>query len=1057
MEVKNLAQHVRKDSPEVENWDDDGDFDNFADVHLRTASTATSVISQHHANHRESTSSRMSLRSDSNQGDEHWDVLVDEQSSVKDALSIAKSKGIPLPSNLPRSALEGGTIRRLGGKAVKKAIADDWSEDLDFANAPPQLKVMKAEEKDLSESLRQISAAFRASPKSPEEKDFFEALKSPKSRLAPTPLSLENFREGDNDDFDDIPTIRVAKHRSPQKMQLFSPPGPRVSQPEMESIEEDLELPSDGKLKLSAKKLSPRTPLNGDDFDMDWAEGGSLGIRHAGTRQTGMSNRSSSISALSPSVSSAVTGEDEDDGLEGLVLPQGPVNFNDILKRKHEAEKENQLPEPILSPQIKQTPAPSEDDWAQDLVIPNGKLFDGARLTLNRNIKQKAQRPTSPGKIKATSLNFTSTKSSTAISRVPRLSFHERQERPRSHLEPVSETGAPIQRYQRPSSRLGHASTSSVSSIPAPATPTPSTPSRRDLRNTGRIETRYQPATTTNAQLLRAKRSMPVISNMSSPTRSTFNRPPSRQDGTSSRLRPRSPDRPVSRAGFDKKNTTPFVPGGASTTQSKHINLKPAWSRGTKPADSDGSVESMTAAQKSLSRLAGIGASNPAKTRSGYSVAELAAQAKKTMNKPLRRRDWGNGSELEIFDDLPTSAVTESKFTKLPIGRGPPRSLRSKLGQHAAASSTSLVSARSGAETPVQPHTPLSPVKNQELSISHLHSSVPRFARDTAASRNAREQRSISTTFHNMRGEPLQPVSTYSKAVTTSKPTYAGSLRNKKPVQQKPHLIKPMGGDMHRAKEEKGMYYNPVLCRWEGNDTALAPFDVPDFLPQLSSPGEGLGLHPLIKTGSATKLDSPTAPSSKPALIMNVGATGGVQLVNGMVFDPRQMKWLKVAPNERGDSIRSGNGSVQLEEEEDVFAGLEDLKEESENMSSVHESKRDRSVSGIDKNDPFNETTSVNNINNPFADDDLDIANNMSGHNSSSDEWGPGVAEEYDVGPEFVRRQRMEEDRWKRKVDKWLRNDEEVAAEEFEGFGGWKWAIREFVGVPLVLTDELVF
>jgi len=120
MEVKNLAQHVRKDSPEVENWDDDGDFDNFADVHLRTASTATSVISQHHANHRESTSSRMSLRSDSNQGDEHWDVLVDEQSSVKDALSIAKSKGIPLPSNLPRlrskAALSEGLVEKRSRK-----------------------------------------------------------------------------------------------------------------------------------------------------------------------------------------------------------------------------------------------------------------------------------------------------------------------------------------------------------------------------------------------------------------------------------------------------------------------------------------------------------------------------------------------------------------------------------------------------------------------------------------------------------------------------------------------------------------------------------------------------------------------------------------------------------------------------------------------------------------------------------------------------------------------------------------------------------------------------
>ena len=67
----------------------------------------------------------------------------------------------------------------------------------------------------------------------------------------------------------------------------------------------------------------------------------------------------------------------------------------------------------------------------------------------------------------------------------------------------------------------------------------------------------------------------------------------------------------------------------------------------------------MTAAQKSLSRLAGR-PTTPGKGRSDYSIAELAAQAKKTMNKPLRRQNWGNGSELEAFDDLPTSATAEA-------------------------------------------------------------------------------------------------------------------------------------------------------------------------------------------------------------------------------------------------------------------------------------------------------------------------------------------------------------------------------------------------------------
>src|SRR6185437_16269060 len=131
MEPLTLKPRTPVESPDVENWDDD-DFENLDDVHFRTASTATSIISHPQTNHRDSASSRMSMRSESNNGDENWDVLVDEQASIKDAIALAKSKGIPLPTNVPRSALEGGTIRRLKGKEIKKAIADDWSEDLDL-------------------------------------------------------------------------------------------------------------------------------------------------------------------------------------------------------------------------------------------------------------------------------------------------------------------------------------------------------------------------------------------------------------------------------------------------------------------------------------------------------------------------------------------------------------------------------------------------------------------------------------------------------------------------------------------------------------------------------------------------------------------------------------------------------------------------------------------------------------------------------------------------------------------------------------------------------------
>ena len=1032
MEPLVLKQRNAEDMPEIENWDDD-EFDNLDDLQIRTASTATSTISHPQTGHRDSISSRMSMRSDSNQGDENWDVLVDEQAPVKDAIAIAKSKGIPLPSNLPRSALEGGTIRRLKGKEIKKAIADDWSEDLDMPGSNAPLKLAKHDERDISESLRQISAAFRSSPKSPELTDLNKTIKSPKARIIATPVSLDAFRDNDNDEdaFADVPTIRVAKHRSPQKPTLITPAS--MAKPDVESIEEDLELPNDGQLKLSTKKPTPRTPQQADEFDFEWGEG-SLGFKNAG-RRGGRSARSSSASALSPSVSSAFTAESEDDGLDGLVLPEGPIKFEEKLKKRQV--------EPVKSPPIDPTsmskPAAENDGFFDDFDMGDGDVFNSAKLTLNRNIKQKPTRSTSPSKRTTTTLNFTTTKTQSTISRLPR--FQPTHERARSNLEPVSETGAAVSRFQRPGSRLGlHSQQSSVSSIPTPSTPTPSTPSRRGLRTTdSRPDMRYDQPTTTNAQLLRAKRSMPVMPRgLNSPTKSApYVRPPSRQEA-GSRLNP-TYERPDSRLGEARKPAVPFIPAGAAPERSQHISQKnpttTATARHYRRQDSDGSGESMSAAQRSLSRLAGLGRpETQGRGRSGMSAAELAAQAKKQMTKPARRRNYGDGSELEIFDDLPTSASMESKFTKAPIGRGAPRSLRSKLGlSQLNPSTTSLASTiRGGSETPM-PVTPLSPPRQDFPTTATTITNVPRFARDTAASRIAREQRQISTAFQNIHGEPLQPISANFKISAAPRSNNNSLRKKKKDVQQKPHLIKPMGNDVNRTKTEKGMTWNPTLFRWEGNENALAPFDVPppDFYPRQPSP--------LGAMDSGRSRSSPGA-REKVALISQIGNVSGVQVVGGMVFDPRSMRWLKMAEQPTG-GMRGGGaggsvGDVEVEEEEDVFAGLEDLKEEDETRS--HRS------SAISRNAGQQQQYDLSDRNRQIS-VNSEGSNEEGGH--SSDEYGGGVvAEEFDVGPEFVRRQRAEEERWRRKVERWLRREgEEEGVEDGYGRGGWRWGIRGLV------------
>jgi len=174
------------------------------------------------------------------------------------------------------------------------------------------------------------------------------------------------------------------------------------------------------------------------------------------------------------------------------------------------------------------------------------------------------------------------------------------------------------------------------------------------------------------------------------------------------------------------------------------------------------------------------------------------------------------------------------------------------------------------------------------------------------------------------------------------------------------------------------MHYNPTLYRWEGNENALAPFDVPS---------------------------TPISPKPAPALITNVGAMQGVQVVGGMVFDPQRMCWLKMASSQSG----KGGVAVAPEEEEDVFAGLDDLE--------------DRSVSNGIEPRPRNVSSDAEGIGAEKAD--------------SSDEWL--VSEEFDVGPEFVRRQRAEEEKWRRKGEKWVGGDRRDLGDR------WRWAIRDVV------------
>lgn len=1011
----------------MECWDDDDDFQGIDELQLRNVSSTT--IGSAHASHfRDSTSSHMSTRSDRESiggGDEDWQVLLptDDEKSTTEAINAAKTAGIPIPNNVPSSALLGGTIKRLGGRRLKMVLGgDDWGEDIELPKAQEGgLRLKKNDADDFPDALRQLSIDFSSSPSplKPQSSMTFRERMTSATKTKTGNSSVNKFRDHDNDDFfGDVPTIKIAKNRLPQKP-VNSMPQLAKANNEVENIEDDLELPMDGQpLRLSTRTQPPKTPATqlNDDLDMEWAEG-SLGTRFGGTRREARSNPSSSISAFSPSASSCLTGESEDEGLEGLVLPNGPFKFDEALKKRLDIVSPD--PTDLVSQKQSVEPVkkaiPVKDDFFSGIEIGDGDVFDSGKLTLNRNVKHKAARQTSPARRAAMTLTFTS-KLEPGVSKIPKPLP---QSRSRTTLEPVSESGGPIPHYRRPGSRMGgHSAHSSISAIPTPATPSlshataPSTPVRRGLNTKPSRDTLRSEPTTNPAQFLKSKRSAPVMRNQPSPARAQtlFQRPPSRGGDYSGGRQglPSRPKTPVDRSGAEsslansRRPPVPFLPAGTSQAQSHHISIKSSRHL-NRPSSSDSNDNGPV--NRPISRLSNTHHRPITPTgRRDHAPESLIREAasKRTLTKPTRRRAFGDGNELDAFDDLPTSASTESKFMKQPISRGAPKSvqMRSKLGlQSHNVSTTSLTEL----PPPATPSTPLSPLR---------HGHVPSFARDTNASRLAREQRigSVSAGLHTApslptvrESGPLTSISTNWKAhanpMTNAKTLASPSIhhlkKRTKGPSQKPRLIKPMGEGTNTAKTLKDMSWNPVLFRWEGNENALAPFEV--SVPQ-----------PIALTSPK----SPGGGKTAPALIANVGATKGVQMSGGMVFDPQRMCWLKMAPQHgelRHESSSNPMSPDTIDDDEDPFAGLDDLDDGTKAKSTAAQANDELSGTGAAK-----------------------------GSSLVEDEWL--VGEEFDVGPEFVRRQKAEEERWRSKVDGWV--GEGIVRDEGTGKGSWRWAIR---------------
>lgn len=783
--METIRTQLRPDAEEsVECWDDDDDLQFNEDIQFRTASSAGSITNSSFrpSGHRDSISSRRSARSDleSNAGDEDWQVpLYDHDEFAKEeAIASAKSAGIPIPSNIPKSALIGGTIKRLSSRKNRKTFVDDWTEDVELPGPDTVLR-LQTHETVFPDSIGLLSSATTSPVKTIASPPWNPEI----STRLQSALGVFGDFDGETDglEFPDAPTLKAPTPRSPHKITPVE-----VEPGTDDDFNQDFELPETHlPLELSHRKeiIGAFTPTL-DDFDLEWSEG-SIGVRVGGTARDGRSLPSSSISVASPSVSSCLTGESGDDGLEGIVIPDGPLDFNASLQKRQSAQDENaEMEEKTLHA------LPDVDDFFSGIEVDGEKAFSFGKPDLNPNIKRKTEQPPSPTRRSATTLTFTSTTGSPRT-RIPRLSGHERTHS--THLETVSESGAPLFRFRSSQSRLGHSSQSSTSSLPvsnASATsPTSSTSARRVLGSRTSRDPPLVDEINPAARRLKPKRSLPSIRGVGSGSLQTSQRQPVDRPIRIPTVRPKTPVERVIHDGrsLSRRNQAPFMPAGVSEAQSHHASVKGHRTSRRTNSDSSGGFLSPP---NTLSRL------KQESLRTGPGAAGTHSSGhnqKRTITRPSKRRNFGDGSELESFDDLSTSVFAESKFVKTPTGRGAPRSVRNKLSQ--------------GRVDPPNNESPPQPLTSP--SASKLRSPTPRFAQDTNASRNAREQRIASMTMSSKARETgslssfnsswkPQPISRIPPSATATVRSRKGNPNSKSTT--KPHLIKPMGTGVHDAK-----------------------------------------------------------------------------------------------------------------------------------------------------------------------------------------------------------------------------------------------------------------
>ncbi|KAL4070835.1 hypothetical protein J3A83DRAFT_3290693 [Scleroderma citrinum] len=659
------------------------------------------------------------------------------------------------------------------------------------------------------------------------------------------PLTCQE--EEDEEDDEGVSTIKVT---ALPKAVLAKPP---PTTPIDEDFESAFALPSNlTQLSLAPLPLSHRSSKNSfewGDKDQTSSSQSSDAYSTLGFADACSSNSTSSVSL--PGTEDSECEQDESE-LEGLVIPSGLFESGQSgkhLKKLLEMKKKVQVTDQRINP----TSPDPEDDFEMGLVIEDDDDFSPSRL------------------FSAKQTHHLTTRSKSAPARAPppaRPPSRMRADRAKSPVNPPISSARQLQRIKLSSSPPPPPPVSIrtykevLSSAPSSSTNTllPLKPgSLRGQKShsglkppTPPIQRRALTRKASLSSLMEASTSQVAGSGMASLAGPSTTMKSARYEAPTAASRAKSHTSSTSRIhalDFIVPPTRPSTPSSnpaalrLTMPTSMRIKSRPSLASVFPGPSTTTANPSNQPVHRATSPLPPRPPSS-ASLRKGIAPTQTSSiatsTAPKLLRRPKRQRTYGDGTELDAFDDLPTNRDKECKFRVLP--KATSRNALNSLANPSEKEKEKSTLRKKGRKDGRSP-TPaaLVPSTNTLRRTGHIEFSK------------------ASTSVAELAVKKKKDVVSMVLGHTRRKPTL---IR---------HLGAPSG-----PKVVGDMKWNPSTLRWEGNDQVLRDFDAV----------VGTSTRPALITHlTGSSIGSP------------VGSfASGARKVGNMIFDPTRMCWISTLP-----------------------------------------------------------------------------------------------------------------------------------------------------------------